>query len=179
METDNATQEKIEELLSRLRDCSKCPKMVMSRKEVLGEKHQPILPALKRADVLFIGIAPGRAAVNIRDSITDRPFAYASGRILAQVIKELNLDAAITNFVKCNTPKDNDFPDSVPEECCKWLAEEIMIVKPRVIVALGTKAYGWCFKYGIPAKLVWHPSYVLRSPSAYQDFKLQVKEACE
>lgn len=150
--------------------------MVESRRQVLGENHQPILPqGTRHARVMFIGIAPGRAAINIPNSETEKPFAYASGDLLREMIQKAGFkeeDVYITNCVKCNTPSDNIFLEEDISKCIGlWLNQEILLVDPKVIVLLGKKAQEWFYMYASDkskARVVlstFHPAYVQRNMS--------------
>lgn len=88
-----------------------------------------------RAHVLFIGEAPGKS-----EAEQGRPFVGASGRVLNEMLQSIGLereDVYITNVVK-DRPPDNRDPK--PDEIALYtpiLAEQINIIRPRVIAPLG------------------------------------------
>jgi len=128
------------------------------------------------AQVLFVGEGPGH-----HEDQTGEPFVGASGQLLDKMVAAMGLsrDAIyVCNVVKCRPP-DNRLP--LPDEtaeCLPYLREQIGIVAPRVIVALGRCAAEtlgcalpgrswrglWGSYEGIPVMPTYHPSYLLRTP---------------
>lgn len=129
-----------------------------------------------RPVIAFIGEAPGA-----QEDQQGRPFVGASGQFLNRLIGCLGLkreDVYITNMVSCRPPK-NRTPTAAELLACRphWLAQ-IEAVQPQVVVALGKTAASvltgksetmyrlrgkwWTWK-GIPLRVTWHPSYVLRT----------------
>lgn len=126
--------------------CSKCKTLVISRNTSVPGYGYP------DADVLFIGLAPGRYGADM----TGKPFTKdASGKIfqtalsLAEITMEPNgidqreelLKAYVTNLVKCN-PKDekgnNRYPTiSEIENCLEYLQRELELINAPVVVPLG------------------------------------------
>jgi len=162
-------------LMMQLNRCTDCPKMVQSRKEVLGKNHKPILPAGNLdAKIFIIGIAPGRAAINVKNSDTSRPFAYGSGKILRNILKKYNFEnkVFISNILKCNTPADKRFLDCDVIKCVHYyLIKEIEIVKPRIIVVLGAQTRDYFNAYvktkideKIKVVVLNHPAFFIHKP---------------
>jgi DNA polymerase len=128
------------------------------------------------AQVLFVGEAPGH-----HEDQTGEPFVGASGQLLDKMIAAMGLSREavyVCNVVKCRPP-DNRLP--LPDEageCLPYLREQIGIVAPRIIVALGRCAAEnlgcalpgrswrglWGSYEGIPVMPTYHPSYLLRTP---------------
>lgn len=90
------------------------------------------------ADILFIGEAPGK-----NEDLQGRPFVGAAGKFLNELIASINLkreDIFIANIIKHRPPGNRD---PLPEEVAAytpWLAEQINIINPPLIVALGRYA---------------------------------------
>jgi uracil-DNA glycosylase family 4 len=91
------------------------------------------------AKILLIGEAPGQ-----EESIQGKPFVGRSGQLLSGLLDECKItraDLYITNVVKYRPP-NNKTPDY--KECMLWLAaclqEEIAIINPKIIVAVGASA---------------------------------------
>ena len=149
--------------------------------------------------LMFVGEAPGRD-----EDIQGLPFVGRSGQLLDRMIAAMGLspetDAYVCNIIKCRPP-GNRRPE--PEEiaaCIPYLHEQLQLVDPRVIVALGNTAVAALLdtKLGITKirgqwKLyrgrtlvmpTYHPSYLLRpSPQqieakrqAWEDLQLVMKE---
>lgn len=87
------------------------------------------------AHVVFIGEAPGA-----KEDKEGRPFVGAAGKFLDEMLASIKMkreDIYITNIVKYRPPNNRD---PLPEEiaaCSKWLAEEIQLIDPALIVFLG------------------------------------------
>src|SRR4051794_10369655 len=84
---------------------------------------------------LFVGEAPGAT----EDSL-GRPFMGRAGRLLDELIGEAGLERAdvwITNIVKARPPKNRDPKAPEVAHCMPWLARELAIIRPRLVVPLG------------------------------------------
>lgn len=87
------------------------------------------------AKVMFIGEAPGET-----EAKTARPFCGASGRILDQLLKSIELDrddVYVTNVVKDRPPANRDPKPEEVELYTPFLIRQIDIIKPQVIASLG------------------------------------------
>ncbi len=167
--------------------CHLCGLSKTRKNIVFGEGNE-------NASLMFIGEGPGA-----REDETGRPFVGRSGELLGRIIQGvLNLkreDVYIANIVKCRPP-NNRVPTIEEVDACRaYLKEQINIVSPKVIVALGSTSYhhltgefetkisqvrGEVYEL-LEAKLVptYHPSFLLRNPSAKRDVyhdMLRVKE---
>lgn len=139
-----------------------------------------------RARLMLVGEAPGH-----EEERRQEPFVGPAGQKLNDILKAMGLSRAevyISNIVKFR-PKaplqttNNRKP--TPEEmasCLPFVLREIEIVKPDCIIALGgTAAEGllslegsvasmrgrWHEVDGIPARVTYHPSYLLQSGSRH------------
>jgi uracil-DNA glycosylase family 4 len=108
----------------------------------------------------------------------------------------VSTDVYISNIVKCAPPNNRKPTDTEIDTCIDYLFDQLDVVNPKVIVALGntaisgltktifgiTKLRGKFMKFrdrfaketNIFVMPTWHPSYVLRHGSAgqiYEDFK--------
>ena len=92
-----------------------------------------------RARVFFVGEAPGR-----EEDLTGRPFMGLAGRVLTAALKSAGVqreNVFITSVNKCRPPGNRrPRPDEVAS-CRPYLAEQIDVIKPRVIVALGSHSF--------------------------------------
>ena len=103
----------------------------------LTEAAKDIVPGegSPNAEILFIGEAPG-----YHESVERRPFVGRSGKLLRQVISEIDLEKGqyyISNIVKARPPENRD-PE--PEEILAYrpfLNKEIEILAPKLVVTLG------------------------------------------
>ncbi len=130
------------------------------------------------ADVVFVGEAPGA-----REDEQGVPFVGRSGQLLDRLLaEELGVersDVYIANVVKCRPPDNRDpRPDEIAA-CRPWLAHQLDLVDPAVIVTLGnfasrllldtatgiTKLRGADYRYGNPPRHLvptFHPAAALR-----------------
>ena len=142
---------------------------------------------------MFIGEGPGE-----EEDACGKPFVGPSGQLLTKMIEAMGFDREsvfITTIVKCKPPK-NRVPAPVEVEACMpWLENQIQLIKPKCIVALGatalrgltgkptvniTKDRGIWQQYGsIPLLPTFHPAYLLRFPAAkknaWDDLKAVLK----
>ncbi len=158
--------------------CVKCPHLESSRKNVVfGVGNID-------AQLMFVGEAPGAD-----EDEQGEPFVGKAGQLLTRIIETTGLsrtDVYIANILKCrpDTPGQsagNRKP--TPEEmqtCIPYLHEQIDLIQPRIIVALGatavegllgktlgiTKLRGtWKTYRNIPLMPTYHPAYLLRNQS--------------
>lgn len=181
-------------LRARVLACRACP---------LGS--QRLNPAFgvgsEDAEVMFIGEGPG-----YEEDRQGEPFVGKAGQLLDKILEAIGLSRKtvyIANIVKCHPmvdPSDperrgNDRPPT-PEEiaaCRHYLDEQIKIVKPRFLVALGgvaakvmigtetgiMKLRGRWHEYNpgeIPLLPTFHPAFLLRSPERKRDVWEDMKD---
>jgi DNA polymerase len=171
--------------LERLREaaagCRGCDLWKHATQTVFGEGP-------KRAEVMLVGEQPGD-----QEDRQGHPFVGPSGRLLDEGLDAAGIDRArvyVTNavkhfkFVRVEPTRRRLHKKPAPGEvraCHPWLEEEIRLVRPRVIVALGATAaqalLGPTFKVteqrGKTVESAWagtviatvHPSAVLRAPA--------------
>ena len=136
------------------------------------------------ADVMFVGEAPGEAEDRL-----GRPFAGAAGEKLDEMIRAMGLrreEVFVANVLKSRPPENRTPMPSEVDACGPFLTEQILAVRPRVIVTLGGPATQWvcgltsgisrvrgtwqfwhppagadCGE--IPVMPTYHPAYVLRT----------------
>jgi DNA polymerase len=162
----------LEDLRAHIGDCQRC-KLAGGRTTLVFGVGNP------QADLMFVGEGPG-----YDEDIKGEPFVGRAGQLLTEIItKGMKLrreDVYIANVVKCRPPGNrNPEPDEIAS-CMPFLTRQIEIVKPRVIVALGTFAAQtllavrtpitrmrgtWHDYQGIKVMPTFHPAYLLRNPS--------------
>jgi DNA polymerase len=157
-------------------DCRRCKLHGLGRRTVVFGVGNP------NADLMFVGEAPGHD-----EDIQGIPFVGRAGQLLTKIIEAINLrreDVYIANVIKCRPPENRNPEADEVDECEPFLFRQVQVIKPRVIVALGTFAAkallrskepisrlrGQIFKYG-DALLIptYHPAYVLRNPASKRD----------
>ena len=130
------------------------------------------------ARLMFVGEAPGRD-----EDMQGRPFVGRAGQLLTRIIESIGLtreEVYIANILKCRPPKNrNPLPDEIA--CClPYLTEQIELIRPRIICALGafaaqtligtsegiTRLRGTFYDYhGVKLMPTFHPAACLRNPS--------------
>jgi uracil-DNA glycosylase family 4 len=164
-------------------DCTRCKLHTMGRTQVVFGVGNP------DADLMFVGEAPGAD-----EDVQGIPFVGRAGQLLTKIIEAIGLtrdEVYIANVIKCRPPGNrNPEPDEV-ETCEPFLFQQIDVIKPKVIVALGkfgaqtllrtldpiSRLRGRVYDYR-GAKLIptFHPAYLLRNPSSkrevWEDMKL-------
>jgi DNA polymerase len=141
------------------------------------------------SDIMFVGEAPG-----MYEDELGLPFVGRAGELLTKMIENVLLikreEVYIANIIKCRPP-NNRVPTQEEVDCCKeYIIKQIDIVKPKIIVALGTTSYQHLLNDNTPIskarghilnfngiKLIptYHPSYLLRNPSAKKDAFVDMK----
>jgi uracil-DNA glycosylase len=122
-----------------------------------------------QADVMLVGQNPGR-----EEARQGRPFVGKSGKFLNKVLEKYGLDrdtTYITSVVKETTP-DNRKPSAA--EIQRWLPHllsEIAKVNPKVIVLMGTVAWGVPRSARIKYIETYHPAAAMRFPKARTRFE--------
>ncbi len=156
-------------LMQRVGDCRGC-RLCEERNTIVFGGGNP------SAGILFIGEGPGA-----NEDIQGEPFVGRAGKLLDKILAAIDLDrntVFITNIVKCRPP-GNRTPSKDEVAACWWILEEqIKIMRPGVIVALGApasrtmtgssdgigKLRGTIHKYGdIPVIPTYHPAALLRT----------------
>jgi DNA polymerase len=163
-------------LAEEARSCTRCDLYKNATQTVFGEG-----PA--DAHMMLVGEQPGD-----QEDLAGRPFVGPAGIVLDKALEAAGIERSsvyITNAVKHfkNEPRGkrrlHKKPDTSEIDICRfWLDNEIEIVRPRVVVALGaTAARGLMRKTvtinanrgrlitlpgGAPGLITVHPSYILR-----------------
>ncbi len=164
-------------------DCTRCKLHGLGRRQIVFGVGNPA------ADLMFVGEAPGAD-----EDLQGIPFVGRAGQLLTKIIEAIGLkrdQVYIANVIKCRPPQNrNPEPDEV-ETCEPFLFQQIDIVQPKVIVALGkfgaqtllrtldpiSRLRGRVYEFR-GAKLVptFHPAYLLRNPASkrevWEDMKL-------
>jgi uracil-DNA glycosylase family 4 len=163
--------------------CTRCKLHALGRTQVVFGVGNP------NADLMFVGEAPG-----FDEDQQGVPFIGRAGQLLTKIVEAIGLtrDAVyIANVIKCRPPQNRNPEQDEVDTCEPFLFQQIDIIRPKVIVALGTFAArallrtmdpisrlrGRVFDYR-GARLVptFHPAYLLRNPSSkrevWEDMKL-------
>ena len=131
----------------------------------------------ENADWLYVGEGPGA-----KEDAIGEPFVGPAGKLLDNMLITLGLQRGrqvyIANVVKCRPPNNRNPDSNETKQCEPYLARQIELIKPKIIIALGKVAAqnllkcnenissmrGKLHRYaGIPLIVTYHPAYLLRS----------------
>lgn len=170
----------------RLRQLRACPERLPCQKCPYGQgpdnRHVVFGVGNVDTEVIFVGEAPGAD-----EDVKGEPFVGRAGQLLTKIIQTMGYQRAdiyLANVLKCrpDTPGQaygNRPPTKAEMHSCRpCLFEQIDIIQPKVIVALGATAMKglldldepmgalrgrWHDYKGIPVMATYHPSYLLRN----------------
>ncbi len=161
----------LQALRATIGDCTRCPLAYAGRHTIVFADGDP------NADLMFVGEGPGAD-----EDASGVPFVGKAGQLLNNMIGAMGLkreQVYIANIVKCRPPK-NRVPEPVEANTCsQFLLQQIDIVQPKVIVALGATAATyllgvkqslttlrgqWHNVRGAKCAVTYHPAFLLRDP---------------
>ncbi|HCF65334.1 MAG TPA: uracil-DNA glycosylase [Clostridiaceae bacterium] len=172
-----------EDLEKSILECKKCRLCTNRTNIVFGQGN-------KKARLMFIGEGPG--ADEDKQGI---PFVGKAGQLMNNAFQALEInreDVYIANIVKCRPPSNRVPEDDEVQTCLNYLRNQVILIKPKIIVLLGStalknilgKEYGitavrgnWMEKNGIKYMPTWHPAALLRDENKKIEFWQDLKEA--
>lgn len=152
-----------------------------------------------RTDWMIVGEAPGE-----NEDLQGEPFVGAAGQLLDNMLRAVGRSrtgegvkgAYIANVLKCRPPANRNPQPQEVAQCEPYLARQVALVKPKIIVAMGRFAVqsllrteepigrlrGRVHRYeGVPVIVTYHPAYLLRTPAdkakAWEDLCLAMETA--
>ena len=181
-------QASLEALRAFIGDCRRCKLCETRNKIVYGDGSD-------KARLMFVGEGPGAD-----EDAQGLPFVGRAGQLLTKIIEAMGYqrqDVYIANVVKCRPPGNRQPEPDESGACGKFLKEQIRLIKPQAIVALGATAANALLKEPqamgrvrgrfhplawdptIPVMPTYHPAYLLRNPPAkkfvWDDMKVVMK----
>lgn len=172
-----------EDLENSIKDCKNC-KLCNGRKNIVFGVGN------READLMFIGEGPGGD-----EDIQGIPFVGKAGQLMNRAFEGLGIkreEVYIANIVKCRPPNNRDPESDEVLACLNYLRNQVILVKPRVVVLLGRIALKNILgdDYGITAsrgKIIekkgiiyiptWHPEALLRDENKKIEFWNDLKLA--
>jgi uracil-DNA glycosylase len=176
--------EALVDVRNEIGDCTRCRLHSQGRTQIVFGVGNP------QADLMFVGEAPGAD-----EDVQGIPFVGRAGQLLTRIIEAIGLtrdDVYIANVIKCRPPGNRNPEQDEVNTCEPFLYRQIDIIKPKVIVALGTFAAKALLQSTDPisrlrgrtydyrgAKLIptFHPAYLLRNPSSKREVWEDMKVA--
>ena len=171
-----------EELEEVVKQCRKCRLCETRKNVVFGVGN-------READIMFIGEGPGAD-----EDAQGEPFVGKAGKLMNMAFDMLGVkreEVYIANIVKCRPPNNRNPQDDEAENCLDYLRNQVILVKPKIIVLLGSvalknilgKEYGitasrgkWLERKGILYMPTWHPAALLRDENKKIDFIKDLKQ---
>jgi DNA polymerase len=163
-------------LAEEVRSCTRCV-LHEKRRQTVFARGDPF------AELAFVGEGPGAD-----EDALGFPFVGAAGQLLDRMIAAMGYrrdDVYVANIVKCRPPNNRKPEVEEMASCMPFLAQQLGLVKPKAIVALGaTAVQGLCgttegitrlrgkwklYKGSIPIMPTFHPAYLLRNPAAKRE----------
>ncbi|MBI2383875.1 MAG: uracil-DNA glycosylase [Gammaproteobacteria bacterium] len=171
-------------LRAMVKDCRRCRLCETRTQTVFGVGPE-------NAPLMVVGEGPGAD-----EDAQGEPFVGRAGKLLDEMLKALGrsrkTDTFIANVVKCRPPNNREPAPDEAESCRPYLEQQLRLVKPMLIVALGrvaaqrllvtdtplSKLRGALHHWGpegTPLMVTYHPAYLLRNPGekakSWQDLK--------
>ncbi len=146
----------------------------------------------KNAKIMMIGEGPGAD-----EDMQGKPFVGKAGQLMDKAFQALEISREniyIANVVKCRPPQNRVPERDEAEACLNYLRNQVILVKPKIIVLLGSTAlknilgeeYGitasrgkWVEKKEILYMPTWHPAALLRDENKKIDFYRDLKEVAK
>jgi DNA polymerase len=173
--TQPTSYESLEDHYKAICNCLECPLGQTRNKFVygVGSPH---------ADIMFVGEAPGADEDRLGE-----PFVGRAGQLLDKILAAIGFtrdDVYIANILKCRPPGNRDPQPDEMSKCFPYLREQVSLIRPRLICALGrvaaqamlqtTTPLGrmrgkWHEYAGVPMMVTYHPAALLRFQSYKKD----------
>ncbi|HEX3847760.1 MAG TPA: uracil-DNA glycosylase [Steroidobacteraceae bacterium] len=177
------------ELRARVAACRRCDLCQTRTQTVFGVGNP-------QAAWLVVGEAPGA-----EEDRRGEPFVGRAGQLLNSMLRAIGLareQVYIANVLKCRPPGNRDPSPLEAGECLPYLEQQIALIRPKIMLAVGRIAAQNLLKtdtplgrlrlqvhrFGqsqVPLAVTYHPAYLLRTPGdkrkAWEDLKF-AREVC-
>lgn len=173
----NGTGGRMEHLLKKISNCTGCELSRTRHNVIFGE-------GCHTAEIMLVGEAPGAD-----EDRNGRPFTGKSGQLLDKILAACGFTRQehvfISNIVRCRPPGNRVPTDKEVAACIPYLHEQISLVDPKMIIAMGATALKrligddsikisrvrgrwlrWNSRLVMP---VYHPAALLRNPGLKKD----------
>ncbi|MFA6982229.1 MAG: uracil-DNA glycosylase [Patescibacteria group bacterium] len=159
----------LEQIEKSVGSCRKCRLYEKAKNAVPGEGNI-------NAELIFVGEAPGET-----EDLTGRPFVGRAGKLLESLLSDISMtrkDVWIGNIIKHRPPNNREPMEDEIEACVPYLALQLKVLNPVLIVTLGRFAMNFFYKEGKITRdhgqlirqehfsvfPVYHPAAALRNP---------------
>jgi uracil-DNA glycosylase len=167
-----SSEDALYRLRLRIGDCTRCALHASRTSIVFGEGNTS-------PEIVMVGEGPG-----VNEDKQGKPFVGSAGKLLNRIIQAMGLEREevyICNVVKCRPPKNRDPDADETATCGRFLTEQIQILNPTIILALGRisgrfltnsspqtslgSLRNQIFTFqGYDLAVTYHPSALLRNP---------------
>ncbi|MGC1871837.1 MAG: uracil-DNA glycosylase family protein [Acidobacteriaceae bacterium] len=176
----------LEVIRQEIGDCTRCQLAFEGRHKIVFGDGDP------NAELMFVGEGPGAD-----EDMQGLPFVGRAGQLLNNMIAAMGLNRQsvyIANIVKCRPPKNRVPEPAEANICTQFLFQQIGVVRPKLIVALGSTAATYLLGskaalsvlrgkmhdcMGTKVIVTYHPAYLLRDPrqkaETWKDLQLAMK----
>jgi DNA polymerase len=170
-------------LAEEVRSCTRCG-LHETRTNTVVSRGSPF------AELCFLGEGPGAEEDRLGE-----PFVGPAGQLLDRMIAAMGYhrdEVYVCNIVKCRPPNNRKPEPAEMTSCMPYLVQQLGLVQPKVIVALGATAVQgligtsegitrlrgkWkLYKGSLPIMPTFHPAYLLRQPAAKREVWLDLQE---
>jgi DNA polymerase len=177
----------LEAIRAEIGDCTRCPLAFQGRHKIVFADGDP------NARLMFVGEGPGAD-----EDAQGLPFVGRAGQLLNNMINAMGLkreQVYIANVVKCRPPQNRTPEPEEANTCMQFLWQQIDVVRPEVLVALGATAATYLLGRktslaslrgrlhdvrGSKLIVTYHPAYLLRDPTqkkeAWKDLQVAMRE---
>jgi DNA polymerase len=174
--------ETLQQTVAQCRNCGLCETRTQT---VFGSGN-------KQAEWMLIGEAPGQ-----QEDLQGEPFVGKAGQLLTEMLRAMGLtreEVYITNVLKCRPPNNRDPKPEEMRACNAYLQRQIVLLRPKMILAVGRIAAQHLLQTGapigalrgkvhylddIPLLVIYHPAYLLRSllekRKAWEDLQMALR----
>jgi uracil-DNA glycosylase len=170
-------------LANEVKTCAKCVLHTQRRQTVFSR-------GTGSSGLMFIGEGPGE-----EEDLQGLPFVGPAGQLLDRMIGAMKIDrdaVYVCNIVKCRPPRNRKPELDEMQRCMPYLDEQIAVLAPKVIVALGATAVQgllgtsegitrlrgqWKLYRGrTPVMPTFHPAFLLRQPGSKREVWQDLQE---
>ena len=185
-EPEPETAGELDALEREVSTCTRCSLSETRTQTVFGDGSPS-------ASLVFVGEAPGE-----QEDRQGLPFVGPAGKLLTDIIekgmKVSRQDVYICNVLKCRPPGNRDPEPEERAQCEAYLRQQLSLINPKVICALGGHAAKtllkteegtgrlrgkWHSYEGIPLRVTYHPSYLLHKQNDPAQFAAEKRKVWE
>lgn len=161
-----------------VKNCKDCP---LHDFEVNKEQGKLFGYGNFNADIFAVGLAP---SFKRRGGAFEANEGDKCGQYFEAGLNTIDLnrsDIFFDNMIKCSTPNNRELGSHEIAACSRHLKAEVEIIKPKILIGVGTQAFCWLRHagFGIETAYMYHPSYYMRMGKSKEDYARKFKEVID